>query len=95
MEQLDTLEDLELAFDIELDLPWEVVVFDDPVNLMGYVTMVFRRVFGWPTEECERKMLEIHEKGSAVVFIGNKDKAETIAVKIRSYQLWASVRHAR
>ena len=88
--ELDVLEDL----DIELDLPWEVVVWDDPVNLMGYVTMVFRRVFGWSTEQCERKMLEVHTKGSAVVLVGDKQKAEMTAVALRSYQLWASVRRA-
>jgi len=47
----------------ELDLPWQVVVHNDPVNLMSYVTMVFQRVFGYPRDKAERHMLEVHQKG--------------------------------
>ena len=46
-----------------LDLPWLVIVHNDPVNLMSYVTMVFQRVFGYPREKAERHMLEVHHKG--------------------------------
>src|SRR2546430_9451948 len=47
-----------------LDLPWQVVVHNDPVNLMSYVTMVFQRVFGYPREKAERHMLEVHHNRS-------------------------------
>ena len=46
-----------------LDLPWQVVVHNDPVNLMTYVTMVFQRVFGYPREKAEKHMLEVHRNG--------------------------------
>jgi ATP-dependent Clp protease adaptor protein ClpS len=51
----------------DLDLPWQVVVHNDPVNLMSYVTMVFQRVFGYPREKAERHMLEVHHKGRSSV----------------------------
>jgi ATP-dependent Clp protease adaptor protein ClpS len=83
----DTLADLEVG----LDPPCVVVVWDDPVNLMSYVTMVFRRVFGWPLPECERKMLEVHHEGKSAVFTGPRAEAEVVAAKLRGYQLWASI----
>ena len=46
-----------------IDLPWQVVVHNDPVNLMTYVTMVFQKVFGYPREKAERHMLEVHQQG--------------------------------
>ena len=50
-----------------LDLPWNVVVHNDPVNLMSYVTMVFQKVFGYPKEKAEMHMLEVHRKGRSIL----------------------------
>jgi ATP-dependent Clp protease adaptor protein ClpS len=86
-----TATDVLTDFDTVLDTPALVVVWDDPVNTFNYVTMVFRKVFGWPVDECRRKMLEVHNDGRSVVFSGTRSEAETIATAIRSYQLWASV----
>src|SRR3954464_11146978 len=54
----------------ELERPWQVVVHNDPVNLMSYVTMVFQRVFGYPRAEAEEHMLEVHQKGICIVWGG-------------------------
>ncbi|MGD0651297.1 MAG: ATP-dependent Clp protease adaptor ClpS, partial [Verrucomicrobiia bacterium] len=52
----------------ELDVPWNVIVYNDPINLMSYVTMVFQRVFGYPREKAEKLMLEVHHKGRSLVW---------------------------
>src|SRR6185437_4665285 len=59
-----------------IDLPWQVVVHNDPVNLMTYVTMVFQKVFGYPREKAERHMLEVHHKGRSVLWSGMRERAE-------------------
>jgi ATP-dependent Clp protease adaptor protein ClpS len=59
-----------------IDVPWQVVVHNDPVNLMTYVTMVFQRVFGYPREKSERHMLEVHQKGRSVLWSGARERAE-------------------
>lgn len=78
--------------DTSLDTPVSVVVWDDPVNLMTYVVMVFKSVFpDWPLDKCKRKMLEVHEQGRSTVFSGERSEAELIASKIQAFQLWATV----
>src|SRR5216117_3151979 len=54
----------------DVDLPWQVVVHNDPVNLMSYVTMVFQRVFGYPREKAEHHMLEVHHNGRSILWSG-------------------------
>jgi len=71
--------------------PWNVVVFDDPVNLMNYVTMVFKRVFGYPTEKAEKMMMEVHEQGRSVVWMGEREKAELYTQQLHKWQLRASI----
>src|SRR5207237_6731739 len=58
----------------DIDLPWQVVVHNDPVNLMSYVTMVFQRVFGYPREKAERHMLEVHHNGRSIVWSGMRGR---------------------
>jgi len=78
--------------DTELDEPRTVVVWDDPVNLMSYVVMVFTKVFPtWSREECEQRMLEVHNLGRSSVFTGPRDECELIAAKIQAFQLWVTV----
>lgn len=78
--------------DVTLEAPVTVVVWDDPVNLMQYVTMVFKKVFpAWSLAECERRMLEVHLDARSAVFHGARDDAELIAGKLQSFQLWATV----
>jgi ATP-dependent Clp protease adaptor protein ClpS len=75
----------------ELDLPWQVVVHNDPVNLMTYVTMVFQRVFGYPREKAERHMLEVHHKGRSILWSGVRERAEFYVQQLHGYLLLATL----
>lgn len=72
--------------------PWQTVVWDDPVNLMSYVSYVFRTHFGFNQAEAERLMLRVHHDGSAVVADGSRDAMELHVEAMHSYGLWATVR---
>ncbi len=88
--------DLESSTDSELDLqtPWLVVVYDDPVNTMAYVTMVFEKVLALPRAEAERKMWEVHTKGRSIVWEGGREKAETLTQQIHLYGLQSRLERA-
>ena len=75
----------------ELDLPWQVVVHNDPINLMSYVTMVFQRVFGYPREKAERHMLEVHQKGRSILWSGLRERAEFYVQQLHGYLLLATI----
>jgi ATP-dependent Clp protease adaptor protein ClpS len=75
----------------EIDLPWQVVVHNDPVNLMTYVTMVFQRVFGYPREQAERHMLEVHNKGRSILWSGVRERAELYVQQLHGYLLLATL----
>lgn len=72
--------------------PWQTVVWDDPVNLMSYVTFVFKTHFGYAHEHAERLMLRVHEEGSAVVAEGSREIMEMHVEALHGYGLWATVR---
>src|ERR1700759_5656200 len=74
-----------------LDVPWQVVVHNDPVNLMTYVTMVFQRVFGYPREKAEEHMLEVHQKGRSVLWSGVRERAELYVQQLHGYLLLATL----
>ena len=74
--------------------PWQTVVWDDPVNLMSYVTHVFREYFGFPEPNAERLMLAVHHDGHAVVAEGAREQMELHAQAMHDYGLWATVRQA-
>lgn len=74
-----------------LDLPWNVVVHNDPVNLMSYVTMVFRRVLGFSKEKAEKHMLEVHYNGRSVVWTGGRERAELYVQQLHSHLLLATM----
>jgi len=75
----------------DVDLPWQVVVHNDPVNLMSYVTMVFQRVFGYPREKAERHMLEVHHKGRSILWSGMRERAELYVQQLHGYLLLATL----
>ena len=75
----------------DLDLPWQVVVHNDPVNLMSYVTMVFQRVFGYPREKAERHMLEVHHGGRSILWSGMRERAELYVQQLHGYLLLATL----
>ena len=75
----------------ELDLPWQVIVHNDPVNLMTYVTMVFQRVFGYPREKAERHMLEVHHHGRSILWSGVRERAELYVQQLHGHLLLATL----
>ncbi|RBQ14915.1 ATP-dependent Clp protease adapter ClpS [Spongiactinospora rosea] len=77
--------------DVRPDVPWLTIVWNDPVNLMSYVTYVFQKVFGYPKEKAEQLMLDVHHKGKAVVSSGAREEMERDAQILHSYGLWATV----
>lgn len=68
---------------------WKVVVLNDPVNLMSYVVMVFKKVFGYDENTARRHMLEVHEQGRSVVWSGLREKAEAYAFTLQQWHLSA------
>ena len=73
------------------DKPWLTVVWNDPVNLMSYVTYVFQKLFGYSREKAERLMLDVHHKGKAIVSTGARERMELDATQLHGYGLWATV----
>lgn len=76
-----------------VDRPWLIIVWDDPINLMTYVTHVFQRVFGYPKPVAQKLMLDVHHKGKAVVATGAREAMERNAETLHGYGLWATVSH--
>ena len=81
--------------DAVLDSPWVTIVWNDPVNLMTYVTYVFQTVFGYAKPKAEKLMLDVHHKGKAVVSSGAREAMERDAETLHWYGLWATVSHDR
>ena len=75
----------------ELSSLWQVLIFDDPVNLMSFVTLIIRRLFGYSEQKATGLMLQVHHKGRAVVWTGDREKAELFVQQLQSYQLLASM----
>jgi len=75
-------------------VPWELVVWDDPVNLMSYVARIFRTYFGYGPERANALMLAVHNDGHAVVATGPRETMEVHAQAMHDYGLWATVRKA-
>ena len=76
---------------LNIDRPWIVLVWNDPINLMSYVTYVLQKVFGYSREKAESLMLDVHEKGRAVVSNGSKEKAELDVFRLHEHGLWATM----
>ena len=74
----------------ERDHEWVTIVWDDPVNLMSYVSFVFQDYFGYSREEAERLMMQVHTEGRAVVSKGSREKAEADTIAMHGYSLWAT-----
>jgi ATP-dependent Clp protease adaptor protein ClpS len=90
----DTTVVQEFETDTALDLPWNVVVHNDPVNLMSYVTRVFMRVFGYPKARAEKHMMEVHEHGRSIVWTGLREPAESYVQQLHAYLLLATLEKA-
>lgn len=74
-----------------VERPWLVIVWNDPVNLMSYVTWVFQKLFGYSHEKATKLMLDVHHKGKAVVSSGPREKAEFDCYRLHAHGLWATV----
>ncbi|MDQ3891080.1 MAG: ATP-dependent Clp protease adapter ClpS [Actinomycetota bacterium] len=72
--------------------PWVVIVWNDPINLMSYVTFVFQKLFGYSREKATRLMLEVHNEGKAAVSSGTREKAEHDVARLHAHGLWATMR---
>jgi ATP-dependent Clp protease adaptor protein ClpS len=81
----------ETSEDVALDLPWNVVVHNDPITLMSYVTMVFQRVFHFSKERATKHMLEVHHRGRSIVWSGAKEKAEFYVQQLHSHMLLSTL----
>jgi ATP-dependent Clp protease adaptor protein ClpS len=86
--------DLETSLEVAPDVPWITLVWNDPVNLMSYVSYVFRTYFGFSTEEAERLMLQVHNDGRAVVATGPREEMERHTEAMHEFGLWATVAKA-
>ncbi|MGG5171634.1 ATP-dependent Clp protease adapter ClpS [Pseudarthrobacter sp. J1738] len=76
------------------DTPWNLVIWDDPVNLMSYVSYVFQSYFGFSESKANKLMLEVHRKGRAIVAHGAKEQVERHVVAMHGFGLWATVEQA-
>jgi len=73
------------------DTPWIVLVWNDPINLMSYVTFVFQKLFGYSLDKATILMMDVHEKGRAVVSNGTREKAELDVFRLHEHGLWATM----
>jgi ATP-dependent Clp protease adaptor protein ClpS len=89
------VEHADTSLDAIPDTPWVTIVWNDPINLMSYVTYVFQKVFGYPKRKAEKLMLDVHHKGKAVVSSGTREAMERNAEVLHGYGLWATVSHDR
>ena len=75
----------------EVDRPWIAIVWNDPINLMSYVTFVFQKLFGYSKAKATKLMLDVHEKGRAVVSHGTREKIEMDVFRLHEHGLWATM----
>ncbi|HAM25342.1 MAG TPA: ATP-dependent Clp protease adapter ClpS [Microbacteriaceae bacterium] len=91
---IDVLELPDLVESTVLDSPWVTIVWNDPVNLMSYVSYVFRSYFGFSKAEAERRMLQVHNDGRAVVATGSREEMERHVEAMHDFGLWATLSKA-
>ena len=89
----DTLERVEVDESFDLDRPWVVIVWNDPVNLMEYVTFVFQSLFGFSKEKATKLMLDVHQLGRATVATGTRERCELDVLRLDEHGLWATMDH--
>ena len=91
----DVLTEEQTITEEALDIPWNVIVHNDPINLMDYVTKVFMKVFGFSQKKAEVHMLEVHENGRSIVWSGARERAEFYVQQLQSHLLLATIAQAR
>ena len=83
--------DVDVEDGLAIDKPWKVIVWDDPINLMSYVTFVFRKLFGFSEAKAHRLMMQVHVEGRTVVTSGTREKAEFDVFRLHEHGLWATL----
>ena len=76
---------------VQTQSPWITIVWNDPINLMSYVSYVFQSYFGYSKSKAEKLMLDVHHKGKAVVSSGTREKAELDVFRLHEHGLWATM----
>lgn len=84
----------EVDLRVELARPWNIIVWNDPINLMTYVTRVFMTVFGYSKEKSERLMMEVHNDGRSLVASGAREAMEQAVTRLHEFGLWATLEQA-
>jgi ATP-dependent Clp protease adaptor protein ClpS len=79
---------------VNADRPWIVIVWNDPINLMSYVTFVLQKLFGYTKAKATKLMLDVHYEGKAVVSSGGREKAEMDVFRLHEHGLWATMEHS-
>lgn len=87
------VQEIDLSDETKSDRPWIVIVWNDPINLMSYVTFVFQKLFGYSLEKATELMLDVHHKGRAVVSSGSRERAEFDVYRLHEHGLWATLEH--
>ncbi len=87
----ETVVEQETKSSTAVDVPWNVVVHNDPVTLMSYVTHVFQKVFGYNRERAQKHMLEVHNLGRSILWTGARERAEAYVEQLHSYQLLSTL----
>jgi ATP-dependent Clp protease adaptor protein ClpS len=90
-EVVESSTDEEVEADQDSDHPWVTIVWDDPVNLMNYVTYVLQKLFGYSKEKAERLMLQVHNEGKAAVSAGRREQMELDVERLHAHGLWATL----
>jgi ATP-dependent Clp protease adaptor protein ClpS len=91
----DVITEEETRTDESLDVPWNVVVHNDPINLMDYVTKVFMKVLGFSRQKAEIHMMEVHQNGRSIVWTGARERAELYVQQLHAFLLLTSIEKAR
>src|SRR5690348_13589992 len=87
----DTVEELWTEGVVREDVPWVVIVWDDPINTMRYVTYVVQKLFGYSRAKATKLMLQVHNEGKAAVSAGTREKCEIDVARLHAYGLWATM----
>ena len=90
----DTLERPDTDQLVRTDVPWVTIVWDDPVNLMSYVTFVFVEYFHYSKSKAQKLMMQVHTEGKAVVATGSREEMERDVQAMHSYGLWATLQRS-
>ncbi|MBM7815864.1 ATP-dependent Clp protease adaptor protein ClpS [Brevibacterium paucivorans] len=91
---MSTLAEPEVDEVVATDSPWVTIVFSDPVNLMSYVTYVFRSYFGYSPAKAKKLMMEVHNEGKSVVATGTREQMERDTAAMHGFGLWATCKKA-